>query len=137
MRAAAEIREAHPNTGVLVLSAYIDEGPALELLSDSAEGLGYLLKDRVGDVEGFVDAVRRVADGGSALDPEVVSRLLGRRRRSDPLEGVTPREREVLGLMAEGRLEPRHRRESCRHGTRRGEARHVHLREARAPADPG
>lgn len=103
LRAAAEIRAALPGTGVLVLSAYIDEGPALELLSHSAEGLGYLLKDRVADVDGFVDAVRRVAAGGSALDPEVVSRLLGRRRRSDPLEGVTPREREVLGLMAEGR----------------------------------
>jgi DNA-binding NarL/FixJ family response regulator len=103
LRAAAAIREAHPETGVLVLSAYIDEGPALELLSDSAAGLGYLLKDRVADIDGFVDAVRRVADGGSALDPEVVSRLLGRRRRSDPLEGITPREREVLGLMAEGR----------------------------------
>jgi DNA-binding NarL/FixJ family response regulator len=103
LRAAAAIRESHPDTGVLVLSAYIDEGPALELLSDSAEGLGYLLKDRVGDIEAFVDAVRRVADGGSALDPEVVSRLLGRRRREDPLERVTPREREVLGLMAEGR----------------------------------
>jgi DNA-binding NarL/FixJ family response regulator len=103
LRAAAQIRAAHPATGVLVLSAYIDEGPALELLSDSAEGMGYLLKDRVGDIDGFVEAVRRVGDGGSALDPEVVSRLLGRRRRSDPLEGVTPREREVLGLMAEGR----------------------------------
>jgi DNA-binding NarL/FixJ family response regulator len=103
LRAAAAIREEHPDTGVLVLSAYIDEGPALELLSDSAEGLGYLLKDRVGDVDAFVDAVRRVGEGGSALDPEVVSRLLGRRRRSDPLDGVTPREREVLGLMAEGR----------------------------------
>jgi DNA-binding NarL/FixJ family response regulator len=103
LRAAAAIRDTHPDTGVLVLSAYIDEGPALELLSDSAAGLGYLLKDRVGDVDGFIDAVRRVGDGGSALDPEVVSRLLGRRRRADPLEGVTPREREVLGLMAEGR----------------------------------
>jgi DNA-binding NarL/FixJ family response regulator len=103
LRAAAAIRESHPDTGVLVLSAYIDEGPALELLSDSAEGLGYLLKDRVGDIDAFVDAVRRVADGGSALDPQVVSRLLGRRRREDPLERVTPREREVLGLMAEGR----------------------------------
>jgi DNA-binding NarL/FixJ family response regulator len=103
LRAAATIRDAHPDTGVLVLSAYIDEGPALELLSDSAEGLGYLLKDRVADVDGFVEAVRRVGGGGSALDPEVVSRLLGRRRRSDPLERVTPREREVLGLMAEGR----------------------------------
>jgi len=103
LRAAATIRDSHPDTGVLVLSAYIDEGPALELLSDSAEGLGYLLKDRVADVDGFVDAVRRVGSGGSALDPEVVSRLLGRRRRADPLEHVTPREREVLGLMAEGR----------------------------------
>jgi DNA-binding NarL/FixJ family response regulator len=103
LRAAATIRDAHPDTGVLVLSAYIDEGPALELLSDSAEGLGYLLKDRVGDVDGFVDAVRRVAGGGSALDPEVVSRLLGRRRREDPLSELSPREKEVLGLMAEGR----------------------------------
>ena len=103
LRAAAAIRETNPDTGVLVLSAYIDEGPALELISDGAEGLGYLLKDRVGDVDGFVDAVRRVGGGGSALDPEVVSRLLGRKRRADPLEGVTPREREVLGLMAEGR----------------------------------
>jgi DNA-binding NarL/FixJ family response regulator len=103
LRAAAAIRESHPETGVLVLSAYIDEGPALALLSDSAAGLGYLLKDRVGDIDAFVDAVRRVGDGGSALDPEVVSRLLGRHRRSDPLEGITPREREVLGLMAEGR----------------------------------
>jgi DNA-binding NarL/FixJ family response regulator len=103
LRAAAAIREAHPGTGVVVLSAHIDEGPALELISGGAEGLGYLLKDRVADIEGFVDAVRRVAGGGSALDPEVVSRLLGRHRRADPLEGVTPREREVLGLMAEGR----------------------------------
>jgi DNA-binding NarL/FixJ family response regulator len=103
LRAAAAIRDTHPDTGVLVLSAYVDEGPALELLSDNAEGLGYLLKDRVGDIDAFVDAVRRVGEGGSALDPEVVSRLLGRHRRTDPLEGVTPREREVLGLMAEGR----------------------------------
>jgi DNA-binding NarL/FixJ family response regulator len=103
LRAAAAIRASSPDTGVLVLSAYIDEGPALELLANSAEGLGYLLKDRVGDIDAFVDAVRRVGDGGSALDPEVVSRLLGRHRRSDPLAGITPREREVLGLMAEGR----------------------------------
>jgi DNA-binding NarL/FixJ family response regulator len=103
LRAAQKIRAEQPNTGVLVLSQYIEEGYALELLSENAEGVGYLLKDRVADVDGFVDAVRRVAAGGSALDPEVVSRLLGRYRRSDPLEGVTPREREVLGLMAEGR----------------------------------
>ena len=75
----------------------------MELLADDAEGVGYLLKDRVAEVDRFIDAVRRVADGGSALDPEVVSQLLGRRRREDPLEELTPREREVLELMAEGR----------------------------------
>jgi DNA-binding NarL/FixJ family response regulator len=103
LRAALRIREDHPDTGVLVLSAYVEEAYALELLADSAAGLGYLLKDRVADVDGFVEAVRRVAEGGSALDPEVVSRLLGRTRRDDPLAELTPREREVLELMAEGR----------------------------------
>jgi len=86
-----------------VLSQYLEEGYALDLLSSSAERMGYLLKDRVADLDRFVDAVRRVGEGGSALDPEVVSRLLGRRRREDPLEELSPREREVLGLMAEGR----------------------------------
>jgi DNA-binding NarL/FixJ family response regulator len=103
LRAAIEIRERHPDTGVLVLSAYVEEAYAMELVSDTAAGLGYLLKDRVADVDAFVDALRRVADGGSALDPEVVSRLLGRSRRDDPLSELTPREREVLELMAEGR----------------------------------
>ena len=103
LRAAAEIRERHPEVGVLVLSQYLEEGYALDLLSSSAERMGYLLKDRVADLDRFVDAVRRVGEGGSALDPEVVSRLLGRRRREDPLEEISPREREVLGLMAEGR----------------------------------
>jgi DNA-binding NarL/FixJ family response regulator len=103
LRAAIEIRERHPDTGVLVLSAYVEEAYAMELVSDTAAGLGYLLKDRVADVDAFVDALRRVADGGSALDPEVVSRLLGRSRRDDPLAELTPREREVLELMAEGR----------------------------------
>ena len=103
LRAAAEIRERHPQVGVLVLSQYLEEGYALDLLSSSAERMGYLLKDRVADLDRFVDAVRRVGEGGSALDPEVVSRLLGRRRREDPLEELSPREREVLGLMAEGR----------------------------------
>jgi DNA-binding NarL/FixJ family response regulator/class 3 adenylate cyclase len=103
LRAAAEIRAKHPNVGVLVLSQYLESGYALELLADSAEGVGYLLKDRVADVDEFCAAVRRVAEGGSALDPEVVSRLVGRRRRDDPLNDLTPREREVLELMAEGR----------------------------------
>jgi DNA-binding NarL/FixJ family response regulator len=103
LRAAAEIRERYPQTAVLVLSQVIEPGSALELLTASAEGVGYLLKDRVADVDRFTEAVRRVADGGSALDPEVVSTLLGRRRRDDPLADVTAREREVLALMAEGR----------------------------------
>ena len=103
LRAAAEIREKHPGVGVLVLSQYLESGYALELLSESAEGVGYLLKDRVAVVDEFCAAVRRVAEGGSALDPEVVSRLVGRRRRDDPLNDLTPREREVLELMAEGR----------------------------------
>ena len=103
LRAAIRMRAEHPQVAVLVLSQYVEEGYANELLADSAEGVGYLLKDRVADVERFVDAVRRVGAGGSALDPEVVSRLLGRRRREDPLEDITPREREVLALMAEGR----------------------------------
>jgi DNA-binding NarL/FixJ family response regulator len=103
LRAAAEIRERHPGTAVLVLSQVIETGSALELLTQSAEGVGYLLKDRVADVDRFLEAVRRVAEGGSALDPEVVSTLLGRRRRDDPLSEITAREREVLALMAEGR----------------------------------
>jgi len=103
LRAAVEIRERFRDTGVLVLSQYIEESYAMELLSDNAEGVGYLLKDRVADLDRFVDAVKRVAEGGSALDPEVVSRLLGRRRREDPLADISPREREVLALMAEGR----------------------------------
>jgi DNA-binding NarL/FixJ family response regulator len=103
LRAAVDIRDRFPTTGVLVLSQYIEESYAMELLSDNAEGVGYLLKDRVADLDRFVDAVRRVGEGGSALDPEVVSRLLGRRRREDPLAEISPREREVLALMAEGR----------------------------------
>ena len=103
LRAAREIREQHPGIGVLLLSQYVETGYALELLQESAEGVGYLLKDRVADVREFADAVRRVASGGSALDPSVVSQLLGRRRRDDPLAELTPREREVLELMAEGK----------------------------------
>jgi DNA-binding NarL/FixJ family response regulator len=102
LRAAQVIRDELPDTGVLVLSQYVEEEYVMELLSESAEGVGYLLKDRVADVDRFVEAVRRVAEGGSALDPEVVSHMLGRRRRDNPLDELTPREREVLGLMAEG-----------------------------------
>jgi DNA-binding NarL/FixJ family response regulator len=103
LRAAQEIREKHPETGVLVLSQYVESGYALELLQGNAEGVGYLLKDRVSDIREFAAAVKRVAEGGSALDPEVVSRLVGRRRGEDPISQLTPREREVLELMAEGR----------------------------------
>jgi DNA-binding NarL/FixJ family response regulator len=103
LRAAQEIRERHPGVSVLVLSQYVESGYALELLQGNAEGVGYLLKDRVSDMTEFVAAVKRVAEGGSALDPEVVSRLVGRRRGDDPLSQLTPREREVLELMAEGR----------------------------------
>ena len=103
LRAAIAIRETMPDTGVLVLSEYLEEQYALELLADDAAGVGYLLKSRVSDVDRFAEAVRRVAEGGSALDPEVVSQMVGRRRVKDPLEELTPREREVLRLMAEGR----------------------------------
>jgi len=102
LRAAREIRERYPDTGVLVLSQYVEPDYALDLLSESAEGVGYLLKDRVADVAEFLDALRRVAAGGTALDPEVVAQLLVR-RGGDPLDGLTERERDVLALMAEGR----------------------------------
>jgi DNA-binding NarL/FixJ family response regulator len=103
LRAAKMIRAELPDCGVLVLSGYVEPTYAQELLAENAEGLGYLLKDRVSDVTAFADAVERVGAGGSALDPEVVSVLMGRSREDNPLEELTPREREVLGLMAEGR----------------------------------
>ena len=106
LRAALQIRAEHPEIGVLVLSQFLDERYALDLIGDNARSVGYLLKDRVGDVAAFVSAVRRVAGGGSALDPEVVARMLGRKRRADPLAELTPREREVLTLMAEGKSNP-------------------------------
>jgi DNA-binding NarL/FixJ family response regulator len=102
MRAALHIRRHHPNVAVLVLSQYVEVGLALQLLSDSAERVGYLLKDRISDVQDFTDAVRRVARGGSAIDPTIVSALVRRRRADDPLERLTPRERQVLELMASG-----------------------------------
>ena len=102
LRAALEIRRRHPGIGVLVLSQYVEIGLAMKLLADSAEGVGYLLKDRIRDVRDFTSAVRRVGAGGSAIDPIIVSTLLSRRRDDDPLELLTPREREVLDLMAQG-----------------------------------
>jgi DNA-binding NarL/FixJ family response regulator len=103
LHAAREIREKHPGVGVLVLSQYVEPTYAMDLLAESAEGVGYLLKDRISDVDEFASAVRRVAEGGSALDPAIVSQLVGRRRGTDPVDSLTPREREVLELMAEGR----------------------------------
>ena len=102
LRAALEIRSANPGVGVLVLSQYVELGLAMKLLADSADGVGYLLKDRISDVKEFVAAVQRVAGGGSAIDPIIVSTLLSRRREDDPLEQLTPRERKVLDLMAQG-----------------------------------
>jgi DNA-binding NarL/FixJ family response regulator len=102
IQAALEIRANHPDVSVLVLSQYVELGLALKLLSDSAESVGYLLKDRISDVDDFVGAVRRVANGGSAVDPNIVSTLLSRQRDDDPLASLTPREREVLELMATG-----------------------------------
>jgi DNA-binding NarL/FixJ family response regulator len=102
LRAAIEVRERHPSVGVLVLSQYVELGLAMKLLAESAQGAGYLLKDRISNVREFVAAVTRVGEGGSAIDPVIVSTLLSRRRNDDPLENLTPREREVLELMATG-----------------------------------
>lgn len=103
LRAAVQIRGELPGTGVLVLSQFLEESYAVDLVGENAAGVGYLLKDRVGDVSTFVEAVRRVAAGGSALDPRVVASMLGRRRKDDPLQLLSPRERDVLTHMAEGR----------------------------------
>lgn len=102
LRAAEAIRAELPETGILVLSQYVEEHYVTRLLEGGTEGVGYLLKDRIAEVDRFVDAVRRVAEGGSVLDPEVVAQMLGRRRADDPLGTLTPREREVLEAMAEG-----------------------------------
>jgi DNA-binding NarL/FixJ family response regulator len=103
LKAALRIRRELPGTGVLVLSQYLEDRYALELVADDPAGAGYLLKDRVGDVQAFTEAVRRVAAGGSVLDPQVVARMVGRHRRDSPLDQLTPRERDVIALMAEGR----------------------------------
>jgi DNA-binding NarL/FixJ family response regulator len=102
LRAALEIRSAQPGVGILVLSQFLEDQYAFDLVADGAQGVGYLLKEKVGDLRVFTDAVRRVADGGSVLDPDVVARLVGRRRRSSPLDILTKREAEVLSLIAEG-----------------------------------
>jgi DNA-binding NarL/FixJ family response regulator len=102
LRAALEVRDRKPDVGVLVLSQYVEVGLAMKLLADSAEGVGYLLKDRISEVDEFLAAVRRVGEGGSAVDPKIVSSLLSRRRSDDPIESLTPREHEVLELMATG-----------------------------------
>jgi DNA-binding NarL/FixJ family response regulator len=106
LRAAIRIRAEHPDVGVLVLSQFYDERYPLDLIGADTRGVGYLLKDRVADLDSFTSAVRRVAAGGSALDPEVVGRMVGRRRKDDPLEVLSPRERDVLALMAEGKSNP-------------------------------
>jgi DNA-binding NarL/FixJ family response regulator len=103
LRAALELRDKSPETGVLVLSQFFEESYAIDLIGDHAEGVGYLLKERVGDVSVFIDAVCRVADGGTALDPEIVGRMLGRRRAAGPLDDLSPRELDVLREMAEGK----------------------------------
>jgi DNA-binding NarL/FixJ family response regulator len=103
LRAALAARAAQPAVGVLVLSQFLEDAYAFDLVADGAQGVGYLLKEKVGDMRVFTDAVRRVAEGGSVLDPDVVARLVGRRRKPGPLDGLTPRERQVLGLIAEGR----------------------------------
>jgi DNA-binding NarL/FixJ family response regulator len=103
LRAAIRIRREHQDTTVLVLSQFLEEQYPLDLIGDDAEGVGYLLKTRVADVPSFVESVKRVAGGGSALDPDVVALMVGRRRRDNPLDALTPRERDVLSLMAEGK----------------------------------
>jgi DNA-binding NarL/FixJ family response regulator len=103
LRAALELRSRHPEAGILVLSQFYEETYALDLIGERPDGVGYLLKERVGDVDAFIDAVKRVAAGGSALDPEVVGRMLGRRRPEGPLQRLSPRETDVLGAMAEGK----------------------------------
>jgi DNA-binding NarL/FixJ family response regulator len=103
LRAAIQIRRSRPETGVVVLSQFLEDRYALDLVGDRADGVGYLLKERVGDLKLFADSVQRVAAGGSALDPQVIQRMVGRRRASSPLDELTPREREVMALMAEGR----------------------------------
>ena len=131
IRAAVRIRSEFPGVAVLVLSQYVEEEYASELLAANTDSVGYLLKDRVADVGDFIEAVRRVGAGGTALDPEVVAQLLARSRRQDPLERLTEREREVLSLMAEGRSNGAIADGARRERRSRGEARAEHLHQAR------
>jgi len=103
LRAALQIRAARPGVGVLVLSQFLEDSYVFDLVADGAQGVGYMLKEKIGDLAMFTDAVRRVAGGGSALDPDVVARLVGRKRKASPVDDLTPRERQVLALIAEGR----------------------------------
>jgi DNA-binding NarL/FixJ family response regulator len=103
LRAALQIRAARPGVGVLVLSQFLEDSYVFDLVADGAQGVGYMLKEKIGDLAMFTDAVRRVASGGSALDPDVVARLVGRKRDASPVDDLTPRERQVLALIAEGR----------------------------------
>src|SRR3954452_24048980 len=144
LRAAMELRRREPGIGVLILSQFCEPAYVMQLVGERPEGIGYLLKERVGDVAAFVDAVTRVAAGGSALDPEVVARMLRRHARGDPLRALTDREREVLAAMAEGRSNLGIAREPARRPGLRGEARHRDLPQAahrtgghRAPPRPG
>ena len=103
LRAALQIRAARPGVSVLVLSQFLEDSYVFDLVADGAQGVGYMLKEKIGDLAMFTDAVRRVAGGGSALDPDVVARLVGRKRKASPVDDLTPRERQVLALIAEGR----------------------------------
>ena len=136
LRAAIAIRRALPGTGVLVLSQHLAERYALQLLGDDARGVGYLLKDRVADLDDFLAAVRTVAAGGTALDPDVVARMLGRRRIANPLEGLDHARARRAGTDGRGPLQPRDRRAPQRRRARGREARHPDLRQARAGPRP-
>ena len=131
LRAALEIREGHPDVAVLVLSQYVEIGLAMKLLADSAERTGYLLKDRITEVDEFVGAVRRVAEGGSALDPVIVSTMLSRQRTDDPLAELTPTRARGAGAHGKWQLEPGNRRQARHHPARGREVRLLDLRQAR------
>ena len=135
--AAQQIRQEHPAIGVLVFSHYVEPSYALRLLEEHPERIGYLLKERVFDIAVLVDALRRITDGETVVDPTIVSRLVGRRRRADPLGELSPREAEVLGLVAEGSRTGRSRPGSVRHRANGGGAREADLPEVAPRREPG